>query len=279
MRQASDAGVGTMGIIGGEPLLVPDIYELFAEFPHVGFYLVTNGTLVDQEVVDRLTTLPNVVPIVSLEGFENTNDALRGEGVYRKVLAAMKQMRDARLIFGFSTTVHRENVDEVVSVAFVDHMIAQGCYFGGFIPYIPVGASPRYALVCSEQEVRGYYQRLDRMARTRPIAILKEGYSDGTFFNQGCRAGSTIHITATGQAEPCNGIEFYTHDIGHHTIEQVLTSPFFQAIRDLHPDGPRRCLVDTDPDGVLRAIATHGAVETHDGALAHLQEWSAQLHA
>lgn len=277
IRQANEVGVGTIGVIGGEPLLHPDVFELLAEFPAVGFYLVTNGTLVDDAVVDRLAGLPHVVPILSLEGFEHTNDSLRGEGVYAKVLGAMEKLHSARLIFGFSTTVHRENRAEVVSADFIDTMIDAGCYFGGFIPYIPVGASPRYEVVCTSDEVAAYYAHLDALVRSRPLAVLKEGYGDGSFFNQGCRAGSTIHITATGEAEPCNGIEFFTHNVHDASLAEVLDSPLFQAVRDLHGDGPRRCLVDTEPERVLAAVAASGARATHTSALQHLEEWSARL--
>lgn len=279
VEQAEAVGVSTIGVIGGEPLLVRDILDLFRRFPQTGFYLVTNGTLVRPEIVEQLAELPNVVPIVSLEGFEQTTDALRGRGVYAKVMAAMDAMRDGGLVFGFSTTVHRDNVDEVVSARYLDHLIERGAYFGGFIPYIPVGADPMYDLVCTPREVEGYYRRLDELARTRPIGLLKEGYSDGSFFNQGCRAGSTIHVTASGEAEPCNGIEFSTHNVHEHSLVDVLQSPFFQAIRDLHGDGPRRCLVDVDPQRILDAIDATGATPTHAGSREHLERWVSEIAA
>lgn len=273
LDEATQVGVHTVGVIGGEPLLWPGIFDLLRDHPDTGFYLVTNGTLLDDEVAWQLQDLPNVVTIFSVEGLRETNDFLRGEGVFDKVMASMAMLREARVLFGFSTTVHRDNVDEVVSGPYLDWMIERGASFGGFLPYVPVGAAPRYDLVCDEDEVAAYYRRLDELVAHRPIGVLKEGYADGSFFNQGCRAASTLHVTSDGLIEPCNGIEFATLDVQHGSLRDALDSPFFQAIRDLHPQGGRRCLVDTEPEALLEIVERFQARETHPGALTHLREF------
>ena len=275
VKQAGALGIRSVGVIGGEPLLVPGIFDLFARFPRTGFYLVTNGTLVDDDTVARLRSLPNVITIFSIEGFEQTNDALRGVGVFRRVMDGMRRLREGKVIFGFSTVVHRENVGEVVSERFIDFLIEQGCLFGGFLPYVPVGSTPRFEIVSDEDEVRAYYDRLDAIVRTRPILILKEGTSDGSFLNTGCGAGHTMHVTANGEAEPCNGIEFYTERIQDSEPQRVLASPFFRDIRRLHHGTERHCLVINEPEAVLEVVQRHGARPTHLRALEHLERYTA----
>lgn len=279
VERASALGIRSVGVIGGEPLLVSGIFETFRAFPRTGFYLVTNGTLVDDATVAKLQELPNVITIFSIEGFERTNDSLRGEGVFEQVLEGMRRLRDGKLIFGFSTVVHRENVDEVVSERYLDFMIGQGCFFGGFLPYVPVGSAPRYDVVCDEAEVREYYRRIDEISRTRPLLILKEGTSDGTFLNTGCGAGETIHITASGEAEPCNGIEFSTHNAYHADPEEIFSSAFFRDIRRLHRGKDRCCLVINHPEEVLQAVRRHAARPTHLTALEHLEAYAASRNA
>lgn len=277
VREARTMGTPSIGVIGGEPLLVRSLFDVFRANRDMGFYLVTNGTLVTRDVAERLRDVPNVITVVSIEGFRATNDALRGPGVFDRIMRAMGFLREARVGFGFSTVVHRANRDEVVSGAFIDHMIKQGCIAGGFLPYVPVGNAPRHDIVCTPEEVRGYYEKLDVLGRSRPILILKEGYSDGSFFNSGCGAAETLHVAANGVVEPCNGIQFTTADVHASSLEDVLASPFFSAIRELHPAGSRRCLVVTDPDGVLEAVKRHGAVPTHEGALENLEAY-ARVH-
>lgn len=278
VAEARAMGTPSIGVIGGEPLLVHSLFDVFRANRDMGFYLVTNGTLVTREVCERLKELPNVLTVLSIEGFRATNDALRGKGVYDRILRAMSRLRDARVGFAFSTVVHRANRDEVVSAEFMDHMIAQGCIAGGFLPYVPVGNEPRFDIVCSPDEVKGYYAKLDELGRRRALLVLKEGYSDGTFFNSGCGAAETLHVSAHGVVEPCNGIQFTTANVKTSSLEEIVASPFFQAIRRLHPQRERRCLVITDPEGVLRAVKEHGAVETHEGALASLEAWAKAHH-
>lgn len=274
VTQAKYAGVPSIGIIGGEPLLVPEIFEIFEEFPGTGFYLVTNGILLDETTVKKLQGLPNVITIFSIEGFKNTTDYLRGSGVYDKIMNSMKLMKESKLIFGFSTVVNKENLEEVVSEKFIDEMIECGCYFGGFLPYIPVGSYPRYDVVCNNSEVKSYLAKLDEIVINKPILILKEGYDDGTFLNSGCGAGNTIHITSRGEAEPCNGIEFCTHNINTSSITEILNSDYFKDIRALLKKHGCNCLTINHPEELLKIVNKYKATPTHKSALEHLEEYS-----
>jgi MoaA/NifB/PqqE/SkfB family radical SAM enzyme len=274
LRQAAAMGVRAIGIIGGEPFLVRGIFDLFEECPDVGFYVATNGTQTDRRVVEALRELPNVIVVFSVDGFEETNDRFRGSGVFQKIADSMTMMREAGLAFGFSTVVNKGNRREVISEAYLDFMIGQGCLFGSFLPYIPVGSMPQYDLVCDEAEVKDYYRRLDAIGTDRALLIIKEGYSDGTFLNAGCDAAHTLHLTARGEAEPCNGIEFFTKDIHTSSLEEIFTSAYFQDIRRLHARDYRECLVINRPEAVLQVVKKHRAKETHRDALAHLERYA-----
>jgi len=273
IEQVSSGGIPSVGIIGGEPLLIDNIFSVLEKFRSVGFYFVTNGLLVDEKVVSQLYNLPHVVTIVSNEGFEKTTDYLRGPGVFQKIIKAMQKMKEAKLVFGFSTTVHKENLEEVISDEYIEFMIEQGCCFGAFLPYIPVGSDPRYDVVCSSEEVATYYERLDEISNSKPILILKEGFSDGSFLNDGCGAGHTIHITSKGEAEPCNGIEFYTHTTHQSTIEDIFQSDFFNEIRKLNAQNGKKCITITQPESILQIVKKYDAKPTHKYALDHLQEY------
>jgi len=273
IEQISSGDIPSVGIIGGEPLLIDNIFSILDKFRSVGFYFVTNGLLVDEEVVRQLYDLPHVVTIISNEGFENTTDYLRGPGVFQKIIKAMQKMKKGKLVFGFSTTVHKENLEEVISEEYIDFMIEQGCCFGAFLPYIPVGSSPRYEVVCSSEEVATYYNKLDEICNSKPILILKEGFSDGTFLNDGCGAGHTIHITSKGEAEPCNGIEFFTHTTQQSSVEEILKSDFFNDIRKLNAKNGKKCITITQPESILDIVKKYDAKPTHELALEHLQEY------
>jgi MoaA/NifB/PqqE/SkfB family radical SAM enzyme len=112
---------------GGEPLL----YSRFAELTELlrrkrCFAIVcTNGLRLDAcaELFDRN---PYLVPLVSLDGFAEQNDRLRGEGGYRKVienLAMLKALRQPPYL-GVQFTIQPENVG--VMHAFCREMTALG---------------------------------------------------------------------------------------------------------------------------------------------------------
>ena len=273
VEEAYKVGIPSVGVIGGEPLLFSNIFNLFKKFENIGFYLVTNGTKITNTVIENLTKLPNVITIFSIDGFEDVNDFLRGKGVFQKIMNSMYMMKSKGLAFGFSTSVHHKSKTDVLSEKFIDLMIEKGCIVGAFLPYIPVGKTPQYDLICSEEEIVDYYNKLEWYAQTKPILILKEGWSDGSFLNSGCAAGDTMHVTEKGEAEPCNGIEFFVDNTNESTVEEILNSDFFRDIRKLNAKGIKKCITLTKPEAILDIVKKYNAKPTHELALQHLKEY------
>ena len=75
-------------ISGGEPLMYHSegktIIDIFAEFKDMFFLMYTNGTLITPKVAKKLAELGNVVPLISVEGYEKETDERRGAGVHKK---------------------------------------------------------------------------------------------------------------------------------------------------------------------------------------------------
>jgi MoaA/NifB/PqqE/SkfB family radical SAM enzyme len=97
-----------------------------AEFPELLFVLVTNGWLIDAAVLDKLQRARNVMPVLSLEGFESHTDGRRGEGVYARALRAMENMKERGLFFGTSIMVTRANYALTTSRVFIRDLVARG---------------------------------------------------------------------------------------------------------------------------------------------------------
>ncbi|MBN1614640.1 MAG: radical SAM protein [Deltaproteobacteria bacterium] len=85
-------GIPYMLWMGGEPLLRPDVLregtKLFA-----GNTVTTNGTI---DLID----LPRCIYVISLDGPPEINDAVRGEGTFRKVMETLSRIPE-----GFQPTV------------------------------------------------------------------------------------------------------------------------------------------------------------------------------
>jgi MoaA/NifB/PqqE/SkfB family radical SAM enzyme len=82
--QLAHIGCRRVTFLGGEPLLRDDLEDLIAYVRNTGMscILTSNGVLVSRHI-DRLRFLSTLV--LSLDGMESSNDAVRGEGVFEAV--------------------------------------------------------------------------------------------------------------------------------------------------------------------------------------------------
>ena len=86
--------MGLLKLSGGEPLPNPDIKKildyLFKE--NIRFHINTNGTLVDEELVKKITEHTHSSIQFSLDGAsEATDDAIRCKGHYKKIVYLLQQ--------------------------------------------------------------------------------------------------------------------------------------------------------------------------------------------
>lgn len=96
LDQLADLGCRRIGILGGEPLLRPDLKELITHVKNQGMscVLTSNGRLVPERIQD-LTQVDTL--ILSLDGIDLDNDDPRGLGSYDSVLKAVAAAQAAGL--------------------------------------------------------------------------------------------------------------------------------------------------------------------------------------
>jgi len=95
-------------ITGGEPLLHDKFYELNEMLPHYAIrkILFTNGVLLSREI---LKTLHVDELQISIDGLEYAHDALRGSGMFKRSLEAIRQALDSGFSVSVATMVHPRN--------------------------------------------------------------------------------------------------------------------------------------------------------------------------
>jgi AdoMet-dependent heme synthase len=96
---AARAGVKEIFFTGGEPFLHPDLPEMLAfSLNHAPTTVLTNGMLINDRMADRLTAIERSARYsleirLSLDGYtEEMNDAIRGQGVFRSALEAVRRL-------------------------------------------------------------------------------------------------------------------------------------------------------------------------------------------
>lgn len=251
---------------GGEPLIKKDLLIKLCE-KHSDCYFIafTNGTLVDEHFADMLYKVGNFTLAFSIEGFEEDTDRRRGKGTYRKVLEAMKRLRERNVPFGYSTCYHALNTEAVGSDAYVDFLIEQGAKFAWYFTYMPVGNTATADLLASPEQRAYMYRQVRHIRATKPLFAL-DFWNDGEFVG-GCIAGGRryLHINANGDVEPCAFIHYSNLNIKNVSLLDALKSDLFQQYRKNQPfnhNHLRPCPLLDNPGALARMVHASHAVST-----------------
>ncbi len=235
-------------ISGGEPLMYrsrgKSILDLFSDYKEDIFLMYTNGTLIDEKTAEKIASLGNVFPAISVEGFEKETDARRGKGVHQKVLQAFANLREAGVPFGISVTATRQNADLISSDEFIDfYYEQQGAVFGWIFQYMPIGCSYTLDNMVTPEQRQAMLRQEEKLLRDEGIFLID--FWNGGPLSRGCissgRAGGYFYINWNGDASPCvffpysdqNVIEVYNNGGDLNTVWQ---SPLFRKIRTWQRD-------------------------------------------
>ncbi len=107
-----------ISVTGGEPLLRKDIFEVMAYANKLGFPwgIVTNGFLVDEDVVHKMKESGMTTVTVSIDGIGRIHDDFRGaRGAYEKAISAIKLLLDTKFLkcVQITTSIHKENISQL----------------------------------------------------------------------------------------------------------------------------------------------------------------------
>ncbi|MBN1916439.1 MAG: radical SAM protein [Verrucomicrobia bacterium] len=269
IRQCKELGMYFITISGGEPFFMKGIMDVFAEHDDCYFQVYTNGTLITDERAKQLAELGNVMPCISVEGFEKETDARRGPGTFAKVMAAMKALKRHGAVFAYSATATRENNEFIVSDEFVDFFVEQGCSIGWYFHYMPVGKAPCLELMPTPEQRMWRLDRINELRRTKAI-VISDFWNDGPLVG-GCIAGGRcyFHINVHGDVEACVFNHFAADNIYKKPLKEALQSRFFKGFQEYQKSQANTlctCMViDRSPE-MKELVARTGAYPTHEGA-------------
>ena len=231
VAQADELGISMIALAGGEPLTRPEILDITKEHPEIVFLLITNGSLLRDEVLSRLEAQRNVIPLLSLEGFEGETDDRRGAGVYRQARNAMEQMRERRMFFGTSVMVTRRNFPLTTSRAFARDLVRQGCRLFFYVDYVPIEPGTEH-LIPSETQSRSESLTMSLFRKEFPGLFVAASAGEQTL--GGCMAAGRgfVHVSAEGGLEPCPFSPFSDTNLREVSLREALQSSFLRGIRE-----------------------------------------------
>jgi MoaA/NifB/PqqE/SkfB family radical SAM enzyme len=269
VRECKEMGIHLVLMTGGEPFLRKDLFDLFEKHEDTTFQIYTNGTLIDEKMVERFVELGNVVPAISLEGLREETDERRGKGQFDRVSKVMDWLRNAGIFFAISTTQTSQNTDVLTSDAFVDFLVEKGCILLWNFHYVPIGRDPDLSLMATPDQRARMRERLIDFRATRPMLFV-DFWNDGCL-TQGCIAAGRkyFHVNARGDVEPCVFCHFASDNIKEKSLAEALNSPLFREIRSRQPYSENLflpCLLIDHPRKGREFALHHAKYFTHEGA-------------
>ncbi len=264
IEESKKQGSYFFGILGGEPLIYKQLFEIFEKHPDCYFQLFTNGTLFNQEVGQRLRKVANVTPLFSFEGDEQVADIRRGgHNIYSKTIRAIDNSVENKLITGVAISVCKSNLEMALSESFVQMLHDKGVVYLWYYIYRPVGEHPNYELALSQEEIARLRQFLVD-GRTKYPMVLIDSYwrEDGEPF---CPAaeGLSHHINASGNIEPCPVIQLAGENIADGNLREVYeNSEFLGDFRKSILQKTKGCVLMEDPVWLKDFSEKHQALNT-----------------
>jgi MoaA/NifB/PqqE/SkfB family radical SAM enzyme len=243
--QAATQGVRFFGIMGGEPLLHPDLGRIFRRHRQSYFQLFTNGTLLTDDFAARLAEAGNVTPLVSIEGDEIVSDTRRGgRNVYGRTIDGLRNCLRRGLLTGVATSVCKSNFDTMVREEYLDRMIDLGAHYVWYYGYRPSGPDPCPELAMSPEQMTELRRFIVDMRCRKPIILVDTYYDDRGRALCPAAAGMSYHVNPWGDIEPCPPIQFAAENVrdSHDFVAQIEGSQLLRDFRKFAVDHTRGCV-------------------------------------
>ncbi|MCM8833485.1 MAG: radical SAM protein [Candidatus Omnitrophica bacterium] len=234
-------------ISGGEPFMYKDdgktLFDILEKHNDAYFMAYTNGTMIKKDVARKLSELGNFTPAISIEGFESETDFRRGDGVFKRIMEVMDDLREEGVPFGISVTPTRYNADLLLSDEFIEFFFEKkGAFYGWYFQYMPIGRAPSVDLMVTPGQRYKMLKRIWQLVVEKKIFIA-DFWNSGTA-SDGCmaaaRGGGYFYIMWDGTITPCVFIPFKDKNLGNiykiyqdgKTITDAIMSPLFVKIRE-----------------------------------------------
>ena len=268
---------------GGEPFLYPDLFPLVDYMKESGLLVSvnTNGTFLAQKAEEIVRAKWHAL-FVSLDGFEETNDRIRGEGSYRRVVEGFaainleKARQGSRFPYmGVVTTVNNLNYRDLYRLAEASkdfklawHIFNLGTYTNEDIVErhrsfmrdeleTDITCLPAYATGYNEgidgRELHGILERVHAMDADHPIITVPALEPDKIDLYYGSLETPVRRRCSVpwGQVNiDYDGDVHFCADYPDYVLGNITERPFFEIYNGERARRFRRAL-KASPDGVF----------------------------
>lgn len=255
-KNAKESIRGQINITGGEPFIRGDIWKLLDFFKenskHFDFGILTNGSLLNEDVVKKLKTYNPKMVQVSLDGNRKTHDSIRGRNSYKEVIRALKLLKKYDIYSLVSFTANNKNYKEfkeVVKVAkkyksskvWTDRMVPIGAGNTGDIKTLSKDEVVEYINIIRKEQLNP----LNKFSKTKIAGERSLQFLNGVSSSYKCSAGDgLIILLENGEVMPCRRLPIIAGNIKNSSLKEIyFNSKIFKDLRSIKepPKGCSKC--------------------------------------
>ncbi len=255
-EEAKNLGIGFVLVAGGEPLLRKELIIGLGKISDIIFPIFTNGTLFNDAYIKIFDKYRNLIPIISIEGHQESTNDRRGHGIYQQVQEAMDKMKRKKIFFGVSITVQSDNLAEACSRPLLKTLSDSGCKVVFYVEYVPVDAESETPEL--EEKERAYLEQQLVDIRKEFPGMIFISFPGDEKESGGCLAAGRgfFHINYDGSAEPCPFSPYSDSNIREMTLAEAMESPLFVKLREsdmLRQDHTGGCVL-FEQEGTVKSL-------------------------
>jgi len=226
---------------GGNPLLYPHFFEIYQAAADQGLMTAILGNAAERDQIERIMAIQRPVYYqVSLEGLEEHNDQIRGEGNFRRTIDFLQLLTDMGVPNMVMLTLTRANLNQVLPLAKVLEGITGGLTFNRLALF---GEGAQLALPTKE-EYRTFLEQYLAALPSHPVLALKDSLlnilleeKDKELFGGcagfGCGAAfNFLAVLSDGEVHACRKFPSPVGNILTHSLEEVYCSETAARYRD-----------------------------------------------
>ncbi len=245
--QAKDIGVITITLIGGEPLLYPNLEELVSFIDEQGLIplIFTNGTIMNKKLAMFLL-LKNVSIIVKVNSMDDSGiqKKLAGniDGVFEKIHNTLSFLIDVGFNKHNPTRMGIESVITVDNISQIEKIFlyARDNNIYPFLELVtPSGRGKKYSGILSAEMAKEVFYSLLKIDQDKygytwiprpPIAVSPCNY----YY-------SAIYVTASGNVQPCPATDIVLGNIKNEKLSVILNKDITKKIRNIRENVKGKC--------------------------------------
>lgn len=258
---------GHINLTGGEPLCSPYFFKILDEFKKdkdlYSFSILTNGTLINDEIAKKISEYNPEYVQVSLEGGKRTNDYIRGKNVYKKVSSAIKYLKKYNIFVSISFTATKINYKEFPKVVkFAEKLGVDNVWSDRFIP---LNQSNELNIQMTREETSEYLKimkneriRLKTKRSKTNVAMYRAlQFQMTNDYPYTCTAGkSLLTVMENGDLVPCRRMPIVVGNLLKDNMYVLYKKSYVLKglQKDTTPDDCKKCEHSRKCSGGLKCL-------------------------